>query len=37
MYREVKRESKPRKRENTQLVALQIEIDTWPPKEEGRS
>jgi hypothetical protein len=38
MYRELKRESKPRKRENMQLAALQIEIDTWPqPKEEGRS
>jgi hypothetical protein len=30
MYRELKTES-------TELVALQIEIDKWPPKEEGRS
>jgi hypothetical protein len=37
MYRELKRESKPRKREHMQLVALQIEIDKWPPKEEERS
>jgi hypothetical protein len=37
MYRELKRESKPTKRENMQLVALQIGFDTWPPKEEVRS